>query len=108
MIPEAWQDIIKRLIERTGAGELDWEENAFTRDQFDLSLAGQTIEVTQWEEDFNTGVQLRLRDDTGRSIEDFVAWDNQDEGHVRQLWEVVRRRTLRVDEALDQLRETLG
>ena len=26
MIPEAWQDIIKRLIERTGAGELDWEE----------------------------------------------------------------------------------
>lgn len=109
MISSEWRGIVETLTERTTHGELEWRENQFREDQFELILSGQTIMIGETEEGFRTGIRIELLDRRGRILETVIVWDNEeDSAAVRSLWNMVRRKVLRVDEALQQLKEALG
>ena len=101
-----WSSVIDLLTERTESGELTWEENPIAQNEFDLVLPRQAIKI--YEEENRVGVSLKLYNEQGRLIDTATVWDNEGNNTARRLLEVVRRKVLRVEEALDQLKKALS
>lgn len=106
MMTDGWSGIIDLLTERTESGELTWRETPVAQDEFEIALPGQTIKI--YEEENRLGVSLKLYNEQGRLLDTATVWDNERNDAARHLLEVVRRKVLKVEEALDQLKKALS
>ncbi len=106
MVTEDWANIITLLTERTQSGDLSWNENTIFNDRFSVDLPGQSIRI--YEEENRLGVSLELYNEQGRLLDTATVWDNERNDAARHLLELVRRKVLNVEEALDRLKKALS
>jgi len=99
--------IAAKLLERTRAGTIEWDETA-DEATFETSMAKYSVNVTCAVEEGGPMVTLAVLNDKGNKIEKLSDFADDQKGNVlAQLYELARRKALRVDESLDDLLHTL-
>jgi hypothetical protein len=104
-IPETYRPIINKLIARTTAGTALWTDQ---RGQYALHFDQYSFSIFEYNEDRDEGVVCILRDKAGKIIDNFsVERGEGDYKTLKGLFDMARRRALKVDDAIDSLKNAL-
>src|SRR5438874_2332702 len=101
--------LFEEILEKTRSGRIKWEPTA-DEDRFVASVAGKFTILIKSRDDTSVGIGLRVEGpalvlkDADDRVLITVGYDIQGIGphQLEDLWEMVRRRALRVDEKVDE------
>ncbi len=114
MDPQEYQQIIAKLLEKTKAGKIDWTEHG--EDRFLCELPGRyQFEISRFREQGDTHLSVNMKDDNAKVIfsvaltdDPNTLWKHQEQfKQVDELYELARRKALKVDEKLEYVSELL-
>ncbi len=95
--------LIDHLLERTLAGQIDWQPTA-NQNQFTASFKGKySLSVHQAPESYNCW--LTMDDADGRRMHRIT---DHEYSRVDELYDAARRRAYKVDEAIDDILGAIG
>ena len=108
--------VLDRILEKTGLGKLEWETTA-NRNTFLAVLQDSAISITQdydtYDEQFSAGefFTLDFRNENGDIVESIDIY-NSEVGEnfekAKQVFELARQRSLKIDKTLDHILEQLA
>ena len=100
--------LVERLHEKTARGEIAWERSADGR--FESSFPGFTIEVYEKGSGSPMWWGIRIYNEEGEMVDDVDDSDlathvpgHQWENMLKGIYEMARRKALRIDQAIDAL-----
>jgi hypothetical protein len=100
------QDLTPILLTKTREGKLQWEDGG--SGSFLASVDDVTLKVEYDNVSREVDHRLRLLNDDGEVIEEFVPRRGTDKaGPLAELYDLARRRALKVDESLAKLERSL-
>lgn len=109
MIPETYDPLVRRLIARTAAGEVNWKPTP-SNTTFAVHFGEFSLTVDR-EEDFEDRreyVVFELLNENGDRIDSFsVGEGEQDWSDATDLHDRARRKAIRVDEAISAIMSKL-
>lgn len=97
-------DLLNFLIGATKDGKVHWEPTAAREEEFTTSFKGKykvsLYRGGSWRQDLDYIDRLRLTNDSDQEL---TKMTSEDSVLVSELFELVRRQTLRVDDAIDEI-----
>jgi hypothetical protein len=97
-------ELIPGVLEKTAQGKLQWEE--LSSGSYITRVGSLSLELGDVR---SVGVRIALLDDRSRVLESatYQTLSNPFDEHLMQLFQLVRRKALGVDQALDSLKSVL-
>lgn len=108
MTDDKTKKLLAEILVKTHEGRLDWRETAKPT-VFIAAIAGQfTVQVQKGDFDDGYETLFVLRDLEDRELISISSNDRSARGGLMELYDLARRRALRVDDKVDQLLSVLG
>lgn len=107
MIPQEYTPLIKRLVEKTNRGELDWQKTTNPQ-YFSLKVGDNDIVVMKfdaWPDD-ETCIGLEIKNNEGERIDYFCIGENDMDIHYDEMFQLhaqARRKAMHIDETISDI-----
>ncbi len=101
--------LIEKILEKTNKEEIKWNMALFDEDEFQTSFPNQTVGI-QKTMDFggNEYITLKIYNMKGVLIDEFGGETTFDKDNLNNLFHIVRRKILGLDNAVDDILDNLG
>lgn len=109
MSSKKYLQLIDKLMDKTGEGQLDWRETAWS-ETFQVSFTNYSITLSQVHANGTLGYVDHILNYEGRTVDSFSDDDLKPEGldRMAELYQKARRRALNADNALDEILSQLS
>ncbi len=103
MIPNNYQKLIDKLIDKTQRNQAIWDKTS-RENEYKLELGKGSITVDNWEHEFEMHVDINLRNDRGDIVDSISRTKGTvDYDSIMQLHTVAKKSFYKVDETIDSI-----